>query len=120
MREIVADSNLVAYCGLYCGSCRSYLKGRCPGCHENARATWCGVRRCCQERGYASCADCRDHADPNGCRQFNNVISKVMSLVFNSNRPACVLKIREVGLADYAALMARRRRQSLPRRGGGA
>jgi hypothetical protein len=26
MKEIVADSKLVAYCGLYCGACKSYLK----------------------------------------------------------------------------------------------
>jgi hypothetical protein len=26
MKEIVPDTNLIAYCGLYCGSCKSYLK----------------------------------------------------------------------------------------------
>lgn len=28
-RELTADSRLVARCGLYCGACRAYLKGRC-------------------------------------------------------------------------------------------
>ena len=107
---------LVAYCGLYCGACGSYLKGRCPGCRENAKATWCKVRTCCQEHAYASCADCVDHPDPAGCGRFNNVISRVIGFVLNSNRRACVLKIRELGPQGYAAFMAAQRRQSLPRR----
>jgi len=32
MKEIIADEKLVAKCGLYCGACGAYLKGRCPGC----------------------------------------------------------------------------------------
>lgn len=39
MKQVVADPNLVAYCGLYCGACGAYLKERCPGCHSNAKAT---------------------------------------------------------------------------------
>ena len=45
MKEIVADPKLVAYCGLYCGACGAYLRGRCPGCIENYKATWCKVPR---------------------------------------------------------------------------
>ena len=109
-------AELVARCGLYCGACGSYLKGRCPGCRENAKATWCRVRTCCQERSYASCADCADHPDPASCSRFDNVVSRALAIVFNSNRRACVLKIRELGPQGYAALMAGQRRQSLPRR----
>lgn len=39
----------VAYCGLYCGACKSHRKGKCPGCRENSKATWCEIRKCCQE-----------------------------------------------------------------------
>jgi hypothetical protein len=116
MREITADKDLVAFCGLYCGACRAYLKGRCPGCHENAKAKWCKVRSCCIERQLGSCADCTDHADPNTCASFNNVFSKLFGLVLNSDRKACVAQIREVGAEEHARLMASRRRQSLPRR----
>lgn len=28
MQDIKVDAELVAYCGLYCGACRSYLKGK--------------------------------------------------------------------------------------------
>jgi hypothetical protein len=120
MREIVADKNLVAYCGLYCGACGSYLKGRCSGCHENTKATWCKVRTCCAEHVYPSCADCEDHSDPNACGLFNNFISKTIGFVLNSNRQACVLQIRKVGLDGHAAFMAERKIQTLPRRGKAA
>jgi len=39
MKTITSNAELVAYCGLYCGACGAYLKGRCPGCHENKKAT---------------------------------------------------------------------------------
>ncbi len=109
-------AELVARCGLYCGACGRYLKGRCPGCRENAKAGWCKVRSCCAEHSYASCADCTEHLDPAGCARFDNFIARLFGLVFNSNRRACVLKIRELGPQGYAAFMAAERRQSLPRR----
>jgi hypothetical protein len=118
MKEITVDTNLVAYCGLYCGACGRYLKGSCLGCHENAKAGWCKVRSCCIEREYSSCADCKDLSDPNQCDKFNNIFAKVFALIFNSNRQACVLKIRELGLEGYTAHMAGLKRQSLPRKGG--
>jgi hypothetical protein len=117
MKEITTDGNLVAYCGLYCGACGSYLKGRCPGCHENAKVGWCKVRSCCIEHSYPSCADCKQFADPSQCAKFDNFIAKIFALVFNSNRRACVLKIRELGVEGYAAHMAGLGRQSLPRKG---
>jgi hypothetical protein len=51
MKTVVADAGLVGYCALYCGACGSYLKDRCPGCHENQRATWCKVRECFRQGG---------------------------------------------------------------------
>jgi len=116
VKEVIADGDLVAHCGLYCGACRRYLKGRCPGCHENAKATWCKVRSCCQEHGWTSCADCEEHADPNDCGLFNNVFARLFGLVFNSDRRACILRIKEVGVAPFAEEMAQKGKQSLPRR----
>lgn len=40
MKEIEADKNLIAACGLYCGACRKYLSAKCYGCHNNEKATW--------------------------------------------------------------------------------
>ncbi len=115
MKEITADPNMVAYCGLYCGACGAYLGGRCPGCHQNAKATWCKVRTCCIEEQYATCADCTQHPDPKSCRKFDNLIARLFGLIFRSDRAACIRQIRELGRDAHAADMAARRRQSMPR-----
>ena len=117
MKEITATKDLVARCGLYCGACGAYRNERCPGCHENAKATWCKIRSCCGEHGYETCADCKDFSDPNDCGRFNNLVSKFFGLLFGSNRRACVLKIRELGAEDFATLMTEKKRPSLPRSG---
>jgi len=117
MKEVTKDVALIAKCGLYCGACGSYRKGRCPGCHENAKAGWCTVRSCCQEHHFDSCADCKEFADPRDCRKHNNVISKLMGLVLNSDRCACVLKLRELGRDGFAQFMTEHQIQTLPRRG---
>ncbi len=117
MDTIRADIDLIAHCGLYCGACPKFLKGRCPGCRQNSKASWCKVRSCCQEHGYATCADCGTHEDPRTCRKFDNAIAKLFGLVFNSNRAACIAKIRLLGPLPYAEFMASHRLQSLPRRG---
>jgi len=118
MKNIPIDRNLIACCGLYCGACGFYLKGRCPGCRENKKAGWCKVKACCLEHNYSTCSECTEHTDPNDCSRFNNIISKLMSLIFNSNRKTCIFKIRELGPDNYAALMAERKSQTFPRKSG--
>ena len=115
MKEIVADKNLVAYCGLYCGACRSYLKGKCSGCRENHKATWCTIRKCCMENNYQTCADCQ-LMELKDCKKFNNFMSKVMGLIFNSDRTACICQIKEKGTDVFAEEMKIHKRQSMPRK----
>ncbi len=106
MKEIVSDSALVAYCGLYCGACKRYLGNKCPGCRENQKASWCKVRTCGIENGYGSCADCMDVEDPMTCRKFNNFVSKIFGFIFRSDRAACIHQILEVGLEAHAGRMS--------------
>lgn len=115
MKEIVSNPDLVARCGLYCGACRSFLSGRCPGCRENSRATWCKIRTCCAEQNLKTCADCAQFPDPNRCSKFNNWIAKVFSLVFRSDRAACIQQIRSCGIEGHAENMSRTRRQTIKR-----
>ena len=115
MREIVSNPELVAYCGLYCGACRAYLKERCPGCHDNQKATWCKIRLCCMENEYSSCADCKEFTDPMDCKLFNNFMSKLFSFVFRSNRSACIAQIRKIGIQAHADSMADLKRHSIKR-----
>lgn len=113
MRSISVDSALVAHCGLYCGACKAYRKGRCPGCHDNHKATWCTVRTCCREHAYASCADCTEHPDPMQCRKYNNFISKLIGLVLRSDRAACIRQIKERGIQGHAEIMAAQGTQTI-------
>jgi hypothetical protein len=113
--EIIADQKMIAYCGLFCGACRKYLKGSCPGCQENVKASWCKVRTCCMEHNYASCADCT-LMSLEECKKFNNFMAKLFGMIFNSDRPACIREIQSNGYTEFAGMMAAKRKQSLPRR----
>jgi len=114
-KEIVTDKSLIAFCGLYCGACRSYLRGKCPGCKENVKATWCKVRQCCMEQKFQSCADCKDIGLMD-CKKFNNFISKAFGYLFNSDRSACITRIKEIGYADFAAEMTSNKQQTIKRK----
>lgn len=113
--EIKKDPALVAYCGLYCGACKSYQKGKCPGCHENSKASWCSIRTCCMEHGYKSCADCTEFSNPMDCKKFNNFFSKLFALLFRSDRAACIAAIKEKGYEGFATFMAEKGLQSIRR-----
>ena len=115
MPAVKADPQLVARCGLYCGACRAYRAGRCRGCAENAKASWCKVRSCCSDHGHATCADCAQFADARACRKFNGWIPQLIGLVLRSDRPACIDRIRAVGCDAFAAEMAARGQQTIRR-----
>ena len=106
MREIEVSSGLVAYCGLYCGACKSYLKSRCQGCGKNEKASWCKVRSCCIGKSISSCAECTEYPTPNDCRMFHNLIARLFGLLFHSDRGACIEQIRTFGLEGHAQRMA--------------
>ena len=119
VKDIVIQPELVAVCGLYCGACPSYRKGKCPGCRENKKATWCATRTCALEKGLLGCADCALYADQGTqCKKMNNAISKIFGLLFNSNRAECLRRIRAVGRESFAREMAALGRPSLPRKAG--
>ena len=104
--KAVRDETKIAYCGLYCGACGRFLSGRCPGCTDNVKASWCRTRSCCIAKKYRSCADCTEYADIMECRDYNTFVSKIFGFIFRSNRKACVDMIREKGYAGYAREMA--------------
>src|SRR5512146_965134 len=115
MSDMAVKAELVACCGLYCGACKSHLSGKCHGCHENSKATWCSVRSCCIEKHISSCAECTEFQDPRACRKYNNFMSRLFGLVFRSNRAACIDQIKELGLDGHARAMAEMRAHTLRR-----
>ena len=113
----ITDSSAapVAACGLYCGACGQFIAGRCKGCAENAKAAWCKIRSCCKERAYATCAQCHEYGSVKECKKFNNIVSKIFGLIFGSDRPACIERIKAVGVELYATEMAQQKRPSIKR-----
>lgn len=105
------NTELIAYCGLYCGSCRKYLDKKCLGCRKNEKATWCKIRTCCQENGRHTCANCPDNVHE--CKKFNNFFSKVFTMIFKSDREACLMYIRKNGEQPYADEMAAKKEMTL-------
>jgi hypothetical protein len=106
MKEIVVDKNLIAFCGLYCGACGQYLRGKCTGCAKNEKATWCSIRKCNNEHSWKSCAECTVVGNVIECGKFNNLMSKIFGFIFRSDRKACIDKIKAVGYDQYAVEMA--------------
>ena len=111
MELIIADKNKIAACGLYCGACRKFMSGRCPGCKDNEKASWCKIRQCCNTKGYNTCAECE--RDIIKCTTYSNLLSKICGLIFNSDRPACISYIKEYGEMAYAEKMAKQKCQTI-------
>jgi hypothetical protein len=105
-KQIVNDVNMIAYCGLYCGACPAYLKGKCPGCAENSKASWCQIRTCCMANHYKSCADCKEYSNVMECKKYNNFISSVIGFIFRSNRAGCIALIKEKGYEGFTSYMS--------------
>jgi hypothetical protein len=103
------DVNLVAKCGLYCGNCGKFKNGKCAGCEQNAKATWCKTRTCCIENGYSTCADCIV-SNPRECKKFSNFVSSVFEVIFRSDRPASIDYIKQYGREAFIQMMIEQNR----------
>ena len=95
-----------------------YKRGKCAGCRDNKKATWCGIRKCCIEKGYNSCADCTEFADLKKCKKFNNLPGKIIGFFTGSDRFACIYRIREVGYEPYAVEMDSKNLQAIKKKRG--
>ncbi len=115
MEQNMDNTQLVSYCGLYCGKCKKYINGKCPGCQKNTKATWCKIRTCNIENDYASCAECKLDGIEN-CKKFNNPVSKLFAFVFNSDRPAAIQLIKDEGYNGFVNYMVETNKMTVPRR----
>lgn len=84
---------------------------KCPGCEANEKASWCKIRKCCEEKGLHTCAECE--TDIKECRFHNNLIGRFFALVFRSDRHACIRYIRENGEQAFAEEMAKQGKQTM-------
>lgn len=109
----MANKNLVAKCGLYCGSCSRYIKKKCLGCLENSGLSWCKIRKCCSGKNISTCAHCDEQIDVKKCGKFNSMISKIMSFIFKTNRAGSIEKIKKDGREKYANEMEESKKMAL-------
>ena len=107
---------LISFCGLYCAECPKYKKGKCTGCLEYNKATWCKIRTCCLEKNIKSCADCDEYSNIKECKKFNTFIGKLMERVFNSDRVAALEMIRDNSYDHFVSFMSDNNLVTLPRR----
>jgi hypothetical protein len=115
-KDVQVNPKLIAACGLYCAACGKYIAGKCPGCAENVKATWCKIRTCCSESNIQSCAGCKTMTTTQECKKMNNFISKIFAMLFKSDRNACIARIKEVGYDKYAQEMSEQKLQSIKRK----
>lgn len=120
METIKSNPQHIAACGLYCGACRKFLNGKCPGCipglgHPlDKRLQWCKIRKCCQEKGFHTCAECDKEVKE--CKIHNNFVGKIFAFLFNSDRAACIHDIREHGEESFAEKMAANKQMTIKKR----
>ena len=114
MKEMTNNSQQIAACGLYCGACKKFLNGKCPGCKENEKASWCKIRKYCLEKGYHTCAEC--DKDVKECKIHNNFVGKIFAFLFNSDRTACIHYIHEHGEEAFAEMMAKDQQMTIKRK----
>jgi hypothetical protein len=112
----IDKQKLVAYCGLYCGNCKQFKKGKCPGCRENEKAKWCKIRTCCIENNYDSCADCKNESSVKDCKKYNTFVSGLIELFFRTDRSECISVIKRDGKQEYVELMEKSGKMSLPKK----
>jgi len=106
---------LVSFCGLYCGNCNKFKKGKCVGCADNTKATWCKIRTCCLENSFKSCAECSDPGIQL-CKKFNNPIGILFGVIFNSDRAAGLQLVKDEGYNGFVHFMIESGKMTLPRR----
>ncbi|UYP47030.1 hypothetical protein NEF87_003315 [Candidatus Lokiarchaeum ossiferum] len=100
------DSNIIGYCGVFCGGCPSYHVGNCHGCrsvdtNQKRISKWkCRKRLCCLEKDIYSCGDCSELI---GCRLRKPLIKsylKKYNLNLDQNAQNLALKGNEEWLIE--------------------
>ena len=114
-QDLVIDKNLIAFCGLYCGTCSKYKKGKCPGCKENIKASWCKIRTCNMDNNFENCTQCT-LTKPEDCKKLNNAIGKIFELVFRTDRLASLRYINDNGGKLYAQKMCDLQQMSIKKK----
>ena len=108
--QINKDEYLIAYCGLYCGACPSFVSGKCDGCRSNAansaiKYRKCPVKPCCAGNGFFTCADCTEFASVKECKKYNPLLLRIAARLEGSDRSKALDMIKEKGRSEFLTFM---------------
>jgi hypothetical protein len=116
MEATIRETKSIAFCGLYCNNCNKFIRGKCPGCEKNEKATWCAIRKCCMDKAIQNCSECVEFSELKNCKKYNNVFSKVIQFVTSTDRELCIKIIREKGTDFFISEMDSNGKMSLPKK----
>ena len=113
MENTQIGTNLISYCGFYCGACPKYTKQECQGCKGDSPKCAigykvCKVRPCCLENGYNTCADCNKYASVKECKIYNPLMIRFGQFITRTNRRKGIELIKEKGASDFVRFMVDR------------
>ena len=105
-----SNTNLVSYCGFYCGACPTYIKGKCEGCKGNSPKCavgykGCKVRPCCIEKEISSCAHCNEFDSVKECKIYNPFIIRFGQFLTRTNRRKGIEMIKKKGEVEFVKFM---------------
>lgn len=79
-----------------------FIKGKCQGCHSDKPMNRnCEMKACSIERGYFTCASCKDFGDFKQCKKLYNLVSKFFGFIFHTDRIGNLNRIKEIGLDNF-------------------
>lgn len=110
MKETNVDTNLISYCGFYCGACPKYKKGDCIGCKGDSPQCAvgyksCKVRPCCIKKGINSCADCDEYNSVKDCKIYNPLMIRFGQFITRTSRRKGIEMIKEKGETEFVKHM---------------
>ena len=104
------QTDLLSYCGFYCGACPKYTKGDCQGCKgESPKCAVgfkaCKVRPCCIEKKLSTCAECDKYGSVKDCKIYNPFLIRFGQFITRSSRRKGIEMIQEKGESEFAKYM---------------
>lgn len=104
------NTNLVSYCGFYCGACPKYIKNQCEGCKgESVKCgigyKACKVRTCCIEKQISTCAECNEYDSVKNCTIYNPFMIKVGQFLTRTRRRKGIEMIKKNGENEFLNFM---------------
>lgn len=104
------QTNLISYCGFYCGACPKFTKGKCQGCKGNnphcaVGYKKCLVRPCCIENSYSTCAECTKYLCVKDCKIYNPLMIRFGQFITRTNRRKGIEMIKAKGETGFLGFM---------------